>query len=197
MKIIIWISALFAMCTLGYYVVCRIIMVCCGCNMHKAMRKIHNFFFEKSDYSLADDDGFCVDVWQNIAHIIGETRYKQLQEIAQTAIFTPLLHFGKHCGLHFIAISLYCKDDNEKQIIETVITNLVRMYLQVHQLSVEIIAEWTKRNDLKMSVLKISYAMDDEEQRVLGIMKHAKQQQIITVNSGEVIDTNDDKDLML
>ncbi|MGN0665743.1 MAG: hypothetical protein ACI4KF_04380 [Huintestinicola sp.] len=194
MEIILWISVVFIICTISYYVVCRIIMMWCGCNLHTAMIKVHNFLNGEHEYAFNEDAGFADDVRTNIRNIIGDKRYNQLIDLSQTAILTPLMYFGDHCGLHYIAISVYYDNDNEKQIIQAVISNLTKQYLQVHGYTDDILIDWLFRDDLKMPVLRIKYAMTDDEKRIMAIMKQSKVHDVITINTN-VIDTEDSEDL--
>ena len=90
-------------------------------------------------YAFNEDVGFAHDIWINIRNIVGEKRYNQLIDLSKTAILTPLMYFGEHCGLHYVAISVYCNDENEKHIIQNVISNVVKQYLQVHGCTDEIL----------------------------------------------------------
>ena len=194
MEFIMWISVSFLLCIICYYVVCRIIMLWCGCNMHTAMTKVHNFINGEKGYAFNEDFGFANDVWTNIKQIIGEKRFGQLVDLSQTAIYTPLMYFGEHCGLHYIALSVYYENENEKEIIKNVISNLVRQYLQVHGYTDEILSDWIYRDDLRMPVLRIKYAVSDNEKRVMLLTKQHQCQDIITINT-DVIDTDDTEDL--
>lgn len=107
MDIILWLSVAFLICTISYYVVCRIIMLWCGCNLNEAMAKVHNFINNEQGYAFNEDVGFAHDIWINIRNIVGEKRYNQLIDLSKTAILTPLMYFGEHCGLHYVAISVY------------------------------------------------------------------------------------------
>lgn len=114
-------------------------MLWCGCNLNEAMAKVHNFINNEQGYAFNEDVGFAHDIWINIRNIVGEKRYNQLIDLSKTAILTPLMYFGEHCGLHYVAISVYCNDENEKQIIQNVISNVVKQYLQVHGCTDEIL----------------------------------------------------------
>lgn len=194
MHFIMWISVTFTLGSLIYYGVCRIIMMWCGCTLHEARVKIRSFLTDNYEYDISEDNSFINDVWLNVKNIIGKQRFAQLISISQAALYTPLLYGGRNCGMRYVAISMYINDDNEKQILQTVLHNVAVNYLKANCFTDEILIEWKYRDDLKMSVLQISYAATDKEQQMLIMAKQTICNNIIAKNT-DVIDTDDNEDL--
>lgn len=177
-----------------YYLVIHIIKQWTGCDNAEAEQKLHNFLNGKTLYSFNNDNGFIIDVENNIRGVIGDKRFEQLFRLSQTAISAPLLAFGYNSGLPYIAITVNYADDSEKRIIESVLTNLVRRYLQIYGYQTRVLIDWKTRYDLNMPYLKISYMTNKEENRIMDIVNQNEQRNIICQNS-EITDDEDENDL--
>lgn len=177
-----------------YYLTIYIIKRWTGCDNAEAEQKLHNFFNGKTQYSFNSDDSFINAVWDNVRNIIGEKRFEQLRRLSQTTIDAPLLMFGYNSGLPYIAITVNYADDSEKRIIESVMTNLVKRYLQIYGCNTRVITDWKARYDLNMSYLEIRYATNKEEGRIMDIVFQNEQRKIIYQNS-EITDDEDENDL--
>lgn len=192
MGVLITILSLFAIGIGGFYIVCHIVKLWTGCNTSEAISKLHNFINGKALYTFNNDIGFANAVWDNVKNIIGDSRFNQLLKLSQTAITTPLLSFGENSGLPYIAVSLYYSNDNEKQVIENILSNLVVTYLKMYGYGELILTDWKIRYDLNMPFLEIRYARTTEEQRILNFVLQSSQEQIISRNSDVVDDTEVD-----
>lgn len=192
LELVFLIISLFITGIAGYYGVCHIIKLWTGCNSHEAGTKLHNFINGKFPIQFNNDIGFSNDVWENVKNIIGDKRYEQLVKLSQTAIETPLLSFGENSGLPYISISLYYKDQNEKCLIENVLSNLVVKYLRIYGFNTQILVDWKVRYDLKMPFLEIRYARTPEEQNILTFCQRNTQQSIMAKNSAIIDDTEED-----
>lgn len=190
--LIIIILLLFILAIFSYYAVCHIIKLWTGCNDLEAVVKIHNFINGNAVYSFENDFGFENAVCENIRNIIGDKRYDQLIKLSQTAISTPLLSFGYYSGLPYIAISMYYEDDNEKQVLENILTNLVRSYLRIYGYGTNILVDWKIRPDLKMPYLLIRYACTKEEKRIIEMTLQTSIKSIIDTNTDITDDTESD-----
>lgn len=177
-----------------YYLVIHIIKQWTGCDNAEAEQKLHNFLNGKKLYSFNNDVGFQNDVWYNIHNIIGDKRFEQLCRLSQTTIDFPLLMFGYNSGLPYIAIAVNYADDSEKQIIESVLTNLVKQYLTIYGYKTRVLTDWKTRYDLNMPCLEIRYATNKEEGRIMDIVFRNEQRNIIYQNS-EITDDEDENDL--
>ncbi|MCM1060308.1 MAG: hypothetical protein NC452_08435, partial [Eubacterium sp.] len=194
MDLFLTLLIIFISIILIFYGVCHIIKLWTGCNNDEAVAKLHNFINGTVMYSFYNDMGFINNIYENIKNIIGEKRFEQLVRLSKTAISTPLIFFGENSGLPYIAISLFYADENEKQIIETVLINLITQYLRIYGYYELTLVNWKERFDLKMPVLEIRYARTREEQRILDIGLQNNRQTIISVNN-DVIDDTDSDDL--
>lgn len=183
---------IFILIILAYYGVVHIIKLWTGCDEEEAVAKLHNLINGKAVYSFENDFGFENAVSENIRNIIGEKRYNQLIKLSKTAISTPLLSYGYYSGLPYIAISLYYEDDNEKQVLENILTNLVYSYLRIYGYNTNILVDWKIRPDLKMPYLLIRYARTKEEQRIIEVTLQNGVKSIIDTNTDVTDDTEDD-----
>lgn len=177
-----------------YYATCHIIKLWTGCDDEEAIVKIQRFFNGTAMYSFNNDFGFINNVSENIKNIIGDKRFEQLIKLSKTAISMPLIFFGVNSGLPYVAISVYYKDENEKQVIESIMINLVTQYLRMYGYCNLTLVDWTERPDLKMPVLEIKYAHTREEEKILNIRLQNNMQSIIAVNNS-IIDDTDSEDL--
>ncbi len=177
-----------------YYLVIHIIKQWTGCDNAEAEQKLHNFLNGKTLYSFSNDEGFINDVWHNIQSIIGDKRFEQLCRLSQTSINIPLLTFGYNSGLPYIAITVNYIDDSEKRIIESVLNNLVKRYLQIYGYKTRVLTDWKTRYDLNMPYLEIRYATNREENHIMDIVFQNEQRNIIRQNS-EIADDEDENDL--
>lgn len=177
-----------------FYLVIHIIKQWTGCDNAEAEQKLHNFFNGKTHYLFNNDEGFKNEVWNNIQSIIGEKRFEQLCRLSHTTIDIPLLMFGYNSGLPYIAIVVNYADDSEKRIIESVLNNLVKQYLQIYGYKARVLSDWKTRYDLNMPYLEIRYATNKEENRIMDIVFQNEQRKIIYQNS-EITDDEDENDL--
>lgn len=176
-------------CIGGFYATCQVIKLWTGCNSNEAVAKLHNFMNGKVQYTFFNDMGFANDMWENVKKVIGEKRFQQLVNLSNTAINTPLLSFGENSGLPYIAVSLYYEDENEKQVVENVLSNLVVRYLRIYGYETQLLVNWKERYDLNMPFLEIRYARTRDEKRILAIGLQNNRQSIITRNNAIIDDT--------
>ena len=173
----------------GFYLVVKIITLWTGLTTSEAIAKIQAFFNGTPQRTLSTDCGFIEEIWENVRYIIGESKFMQLQDLSKTQIMQPLLFFGEQSKLPFIGVSIYCTDDNQKQILEHILSNIVKKYLAIYGYSTEAITLWKMRNDLNMPVLIVRYARTPEEMRILRLLLQQQQANIVTKNSPIVDDS--------
>lgn len=193
MTIILFLLGLIIIGIGGFYVAYHLIKIWTGCNSNEAVTRLHNILNGKVQYNFSNDIGFENDVSINVRNVIGDKRYQQLMNIANTAISTPLLSFGENSGLPYIAISMYYSDENEKQILENVLTNLVRNYLKIYGFDLQMLVDWKMRYDLNMPILETRYARNNEEKRILEIGLQNNRQIEIMRNTVVTDDTEADE----
>lgn len=194
MELLILLVILFVLAIGGYYGICHIIMLYSGCDFEGAVKKLNNLVNGKAVYTINNDPSFIVTIEDNVRNIIGEKRYAQLIQLSQAAIGAPLLTFGSCDGMSCVNICMYCKDENEKQVLETVLCNVVRTYLHNYGQCEKILAEWRIRDELKMPYLQIKYAVNKSELNALQTELYRNAQKIVMQNSA-VTDDTDEEDL--
>lgn len=194
MELIIYFIGILFLGVAVFYIVCHLIKLWTGCNDAEAVTRLHNFLNGKVQYQFYNDLAFANDVWENIKNVIGDKRFEQLRTLSHTVLAAeaPLLSFGENSGLPYVAISVYYADENEKQVLENLLTNLVRQYLQRYGYSQMTIADWKVRYDLKMPFLEIRYARTAEEKRILGICLQNTRQNVVSANTPVKDDTEGD-----
>lgn len=193
-QLILIITIAFGLCVAAYHAALKIISLWTGCNKQEAAKKLHSLWNKEIAVSFNTDTGFIETVWTNVRSIIGEKRYEELVRLSNTAITTPLLYFGFGSGLPYIAISLYYKDENEKNIIENVISNIVVNHLRIYGYDTSIKTFWKTRDDLQMPYLQIFYARNQEEERIFQIHLQSEKKRIIAQNN-PLIDDTENEDL--
>ncbi len=195
----------FLICAIGviiatYYVAVFVVKFLTGYSDSEASNVIHNFVRKHifndntSIYSLETDFDYRNKVEEDVKNIIGETRFNQLIDLNKTAMSQYTLSFGDNSGLPYVAISVMYNNDNEKQRLETILCNLTRNYLIMHNCSNQMLVNWKTNTELLLPCLEIRYARTSEEQELIKNTLKISQQKIITVNS-PVIDTDDDENL--
>lgn len=194
MEMLILLVILFALAIGGYYGICHIIKLYTGCDFEGAVKKLNNFVNGKALYTINNDPSFVTTIEENVRNIIGEKRYAQLIQLSQAAIGAPLLTFSSSDGMSCINICMYYKDENEKQVLETVLCNVVRTYLYNYGCCEKVLAEWRTRNELKMPYLQIKYAVNKSELNALQTELYRNAQKIVMQNSA-VTDDTDEVDL--
>ncbi len=177
-----------------YFTVILLIMLWTGCNSTQAQKRLHNLINGKVQTKMESDMGLANEIWDNVRKIIGDDRFKQLQDLNTTTIYFPLLFFGNEGKTPYIAVSVYFKDDAEKKVLENVIKNVVIRYLQSYGYCTTILSTWKQREDLQMPYLEIKYSRDDEEWNALAIQIRERQN-AIAINNKPIKDTTEDVDL--
>jgi len=175
-----------------FYGIVFLLMLWTGCDFDEAIEKIRGFVNGKEKLSLEQDVNFFNDVWQTVRNVIGDERFNKLVQISNTPIVTPLLSFNYSSGLPYIAVSLYC-DDNEKKIIEVLLKNLISKYLNFYSYYPKILVDWKEREDLNMPFIMIRYATNAKQRRIIDWCLAREKQKIITENSDIIDDTEDDE----
>lgn len=194
LQIILTLILVLALCIGGYYAVIHIIKLWTGCSIDEAVTKFHNLVNGKAQYTFSNDNGFMQAVDETVKSVIGDKRYNQLIKLNSTPIITPLLSFGYFSGLPYVAVSLYYADENEQQVLENLLTELVRRYLKIYGYCEQVLVDWKVRKDLQMPVLVIRYAQNQEERRILGIRLGEIRNNIVAHNT-DIKDDTDDEDL--
>lgn len=176
----------------AFYIVCHLIKLWKGCSFEEAVTTLQNLVSGKAAYDFTTDAGFADEIWRNVKNVIGERRFQRLVALSNTAITTPLLVCGENSGLPYIAVSVFYEDENEKTVLENVISNIVIRYLRICAFDSRICTEWKRREDLKMPYFEIQYARTPDEKRILSLMLAEKQKRITDMETDIVDETGDD-----
>lgn len=192
MELIVNVLLLFILCIAIFYMVCYGIKLWKGCNFEEAVTTLQNVVSGKAAYDFTTDASFADEIWQNVRDIIGERRFQRLVALSNTSITTPLLVCGEKSGLPYIAVSVFYEDENERMVLEHVISNIVIRYLHISAFDMHICKEWKRREDLKMPYLEIRYARTPDEKRILSIMLAEKQKRITDMETDIIDETGDD-----
>lgn len=191
-KTIFVILVVFAVCMFAYYGVIKLIRIWTGCSSNEAVAKLQRFINGIPDYKFEADLGLQNEIWENVKKVIGDKRYQQLVALSTTAISTPMFFAGVEGTLPYIGVSLYYADDNEKRILENLIVNVARKYLQIYGYDTAILVEWRERYDLDMPFLQIRYARNDGERKALAIGIR-NQRRVITMQNSTITDDTEDR----
>lgn len=184
----------FAVAVAIYYGICHLIRLFAGCDFEEASTKLHNYFNGTVTYSFENDSGFANAVWENVHNVIGDKAFERLTKLANTAIGIPFLSFTKNGELPTICICVFYKDENEQQLLKTILTNLVRSYLKTYGCPDELLAEWKMCNNPQIPYLEIRYAKTKKERQILHTILMCEQQKIVAQNS-TLVDDTDEEDL--
>ena len=194
MEILLWLLLVFAVIIAIYYGVCHLIRLFTGCDFEEASTKLHNYFNGTTMYHFENDSGFSNAVWENVHNVIGDKAFERLTKLANTAIGIPFLSFTKNGELPAINICVFYKDENEQQLLKTVLTNLIRTYLKTYGYPDELLAEWKMCNNPQIPYLQIRYAKTKKERQILHTILMCEQQKIVAQNS-TLIDEEDEEEL--
>ena len=191
LQLIVYIIVGFSICVILYLVVIKLIRMWTGCSNDEAVVKLQRLINGTPVYRIEEDIGLQNEIWENVKKVIGEKRYNQLVDLNSTAINPQLYFVGIEGALPCIGISLYYLDDTEKRVLESIIVNIVKKYLQIYGYFTSVLVVWKERYDLNMPYLQIRYARNDEEKRILEIgIKN--QRQIISMQNSVVEDDSED-----
>lgn len=163
------------------------------CDDKEAEKIIFSFLFGGKNNSF-DSNELGRELENNISQIIGEESYSKHCNLANTLSNRGLIFFGEDGKLPYIEISVAYEDDNEKQRLESILTNRVKEYLEICGLSNDILAHWEERRDIALPMLKIEYARTKEQKDILDRCLNIKQRNILAQYTS-VIDDTEEEDL--
>ena len=84
--------------------------------------------------------------------------------------------------------------ENEKDVLEHMILNVVKRYLEIYEYKQNVIVDWNVRFDLNIPYLEIKYARNEKENNILNIIQNQRQQKL-TITNENPIDDMDENDL--
>lgn len=173
----------------GYYLLIHIIQLFTGCDKNEAALKIQRFFNGTTQTDITTDVQLREKIWTAVENIIGEERFKQLENYSETLIDSkPLLYFEKNSIIPFLSLSVEYKDDNEKRKIESAVCKVIKNYLMMYNYPTIINCEWGFRKDDGIPFLKIDYATTKEQEKSL-----KKLMENYRIINQDLIDESEDK----
>lgn len=176
-----------------FYIAREIIKSCRECDDKEAEKIIFSCFFGGKNESFNSDE-LGRKLEQNISQIIGGQSYMKHCNLARTLDNHGLIFFGENGKLPYIEISVDYKDANEKQRLESILTNKVKNYLEICGLPNDILVHWEKRRDIEFPMLKIEYTKTKEQKDILDRCLAVKQRNILAQYAA-VIDDTEEEDL--
>lgn len=93
-----------------------------------------------------------------------------------------------------IKVSVYYANDDEKQRLENLLTNILVVYLRMRHCDTRVFTDWTIRKDLAIPVLRLHFAITKEHQKNLNNAFANRSKKIIAKNT-PVIDDTEEVDL--
>lgn len=182
----------------AFFLVCEGIKHFEKCDDKTAREKVFSYIFgaQNKSFNNAELEGILEG---NISRIIGEQSYRWHCELAST-LDRKLIFFSEKGKLPYIEISVNYKDENEKQRLQSILTNKVKEYLEICGLSNDILVRWDKRTDIAFPMLKIEYAKTKEQKETLDRCLKIKQRNILAqyapvTDDTEAEDLNDESDI--
>lgn len=148
-----------------------------------AEKKEQKFFVHANEIKEALEKQVC--------EVVGSTRYAELCRLAQSAIRESLIFRCDHFGMACIKVSVYYADGNEKQRLESLLTNVLVSYLSMCHCDTRVLTDWTMRDDLAMPVLRLHFAITKEQQKNLNKALASRSKKIIAKNAPVVDDTEE------
>ena len=131
---------------------------------------------------------------EQVSEIVGDTQYSNLCRLAQSAINEPLISICHRLGMACIKVSVYYANDDEKQRLENLLTNILVVYLRMRHCDTRVFTDWTIRKDLAIPVLRLHFAITKEHQKNLNNAFANRSKKIIAKNT-PVIDDTEEVDL--
>lgn len=172
---------------------CLVIMLWTGCSFNEAVIKLREAVNDREQEDFSMDAGIKVDIWNTVKNIIGEKRFKRIVELSETPT-APMMCFAKISRLPCVQIVVPYADENEKDILEHMILNVVKRYLEIYEYKQNVIVDWNVRFDLNIPYLEIKYARNEKENNILNIIQNQRQQKL-TITNENPIDDMDENDL--
>ena len=155
---------IFAVVVSVFFATRKLLMMWTGSTKEEATKQIQAFVSQKEVYHVATDQMLVTDIWNVVNDIIGDARYEELCRLARTS---KLIATDCASGLPYIAVTVNYVDENEKQRLENILTDLVSKYLGIHGLPKDVLADWKENGHVKMPVLMIRYAETEEQLKIL------------------------------
>ena len=174
-----------------YQVVIYLIKMWKGCSRKEAERIIHRVLSGQASYHLSQDNIFWEECYHNIKSVLGEQRFKDLENFSLT---TKIVECGINGNIPYMAFTVMFFDENEKQRLESLLKKTVEKYLEIHSLPNSVITMWKENAILKLPMLVIGYAENEEQEKL--ISKYlAYQNENVKIKYQPLTDDEEDDDI--
>lgn len=179
----------------GFGGVCYLVMLHYRCTLVEAIKKVIDFFVgtKKPPLALYENFDLYCEVWDIIKTTISKKYYDDMDRILKTSSNISFYSYGYNSGLPYIAYSFYC-DEEAKIILENLIGNIVKKYLAIYGCDTDILVDWKERFDLKMPILMVRYATNNEESNMIKNCLAFERNKIVKKHS-PLIDDTESEDL--
>lgn len=163
---VLWgLLAILVVVVLLFYLVRFAIRLWTGCSKEEAAEQIYAVMRRSTaDYQLAKDALLIQDLWDAVHTVIGDVRYKQIEQLSQ---HMPIFACGAASGLPYIALAVSCNNANEKAQIESLVRQKVERALAIHGKQQRVLEDWKFNPDLQMDMLVVRCAETKEEMEIL------------------------------
>lgn len=141
-------------------------MLWTGCSFNEAVIKLREAVNDREQEDFSMDAGIKVDIWNTVKNIIGEKRFKRIVELSETPT-APMMCFTKISRLPCVQIVVPYADENEKDVLEHMILNVVKRYLEIYEYKQNVIVDWNVRFDLNIPYLEIKYARNEKRKQYI------------------------------
>lgn len=177
----------------GFPFICDIIQTWTGKPEDEVSDGVHDFVNKcaKSTPNYILGAEFPVAMWSDVRTLIGEQRYNQICELSYSNKGEPFLSRDINSSLPKIRISVFCKDDSERQQLESTLTTVITDYLNRSHYDTRVLKAWTKRADFNMDVFEVRYATNRSQQKILDAEFARRSKKIIAMNTAVTDDTED------
>lgn len=175
---------------------CETVKIFKDCTEEEAQDSVRDFVerkLTKNNHDFEYDPDLIDEIWESVETVIGDKQYQQLENLSKTLdVNNALLMYKYSSGLPYIAITVSYSNNDEKMALETVLVNIIKKYLRLYGNSDFVLVDWKSREDLKLPCLKIRYAKNHKETRIINKVIANERASILFKNSQAVDDTEED-----
>lgn len=206
--LIILVLGVFFIVVGSFVAACFCVGLLTNCDMDTAAEKVRKFlgnlwtwgkerWTEYKDKKANDDPALEIKLHSGceagIRQLIGEQRYQDHYSIGASDIEPPLIfaRAGDNFNLSYIGNSVYYADENERQRIESKLTDVTKKWLKRFDCDTRVLTEWRVRDDLDMPVLFIYYAKTSKQKEILADELASRCQAVVTRNTAVIDDTEE------
>lgn len=159
----------------------------------EARARFADFVNKPVNFVETSDDVFCA-IRNIVRNVIGEKRFKDLVELEKNMNVRFLGYGIPRNELPYIYLSVNCENDDEKILIENILVNYFRRQLLSRGYNPYVICTWLNNYEMKISTLKIQYAVTNMDNLRIEAYKKIQAKDIWDKNE-DIIDDTEEEDL--